>query len=76
MGLQHSHGPVSLSFNALILAWKVLISIFLSVAAQEADHMIRISEAVTKTVVCALKSTPSDDNINDWLNPTEVANSH
>ncbi|KAM9347011.1 HSPB1-associated protein 1 homolog [Symphorus nematophorus] len=37
----------------------------------EADDMARVSEAVTKTVVCALKSVPADDNIDDWLNPTE-----
>lgn len=37
---------------------------------------MRVSEAVTKAVVCALKSSPSDDNTDDWLNPTEVANQH
>ncbi|XP_041663364.1 HSPB1-associated protein 1 homolog [Cheilinus undulatus] len=37
----------------------------------EGDHMARVSEAVTKAVVCALKSAPSDDNTDDWLNPTE-----
>ncbi|XP_034550656.1 HSPB1-associated protein 1 homolog [Notolabrus celidotus] len=37
----------------------------------DVDHIARVSEAVTKTVVCALKSTPSDDNTDDWLNPTE-----
>lgn len=37
----------------------------------DVDHVSRVSEAVTKTVVCALKSTPSDDNTDDWLNPTE-----
>lgn len=35
--------------------------------------MARVNEAVTKAVVCALKSTPSDDNDDEWLNPTEVA---
>ncbi|XP_070693693.1 HSPB1-associated protein 1 homolog [Pempheris klunzingeri] len=37
----------------------------------ETDDMARVSEAVTKAVVCALKSAPSDDNADDWLNPTE-----
>lgn len=38
------------------------------------DDMARVSEAVTKAVVCALKGAPSDDNTDDWLNPTEVTN--
>lgn len=42
------------------------------VPAQEDDHVVRVSEAVTKAVVCALKSAPSDDNTDTWLNPTEV----
>ncbi|KAG8000928.1 HSPB1-associated protein 1-like protein, partial [Nibea albiflora] len=37
----------------------------------EVDDMARVSEAVTKAVVFALKSTVSDDNSDDWLNPTE-----
>ncbi|KAI3356074.1 hypothetical protein L3Q82_017340 [Scortum barcoo] len=37
----------------------------------EDDDVARVSEAVTKAVVCALKSTPGDDNTDDWLNPTE-----
>ncbi|CAJ1079137.1 HSPB1-associated protein 1 homolog [Xyrichtys novacula] len=40
---------------------------------QDVDHIARVNEAVTKTVVCALKSAPSDDNTDDWLNPTEEA---
>lgn len=47
-----------------------------SVSAQEVDDMERVSEAVTKAVVFALKSTKSDDNNDDWLNPTEVANKY
>lgn len=43
-----------------------------SVPEQDVDHVSRVSEAVTKTVVCALKSATSDDNTDDWLNPTEV----
>ncbi|XP_070771064.1 HSPB1-associated protein 1 homolog [Enoplosus armatus] len=37
----------------------------------DVDDVARVSEAVTKAVVCALKSAPSDDNTDDWLNPTE-----
>ncbi|XP_014856940.1 PREDICTED: HSPB1-associated protein 1 isoform X1 [Poecilia mexicana] len=37
----------------------------------EVDDAARVSEAVTRTVVCALKSVPSDDNADAWLNPTE-----
>lgn len=39
---------------------------------QEVDHRTRVNEAVAKAVVCALKATPSEDNADDWLNPTEV----
>lgn len=51
----------------------LLGSLFL---AQEADDVARVSEAVTKAVVSAIKSAPSDDNTDDWLNPTEVANKY
>eukprot|EP00066_Takifugu_rubripes_P022207 XP_011611473.1 PREDICTED: HSPB1-associated protein 1 [Takifugu rubripes] len=37
----------------------------------EEDDRSRVSEAVTKAVVGALKATPSADNTDDWLNPTE-----
>ncbi|XP_071394946.1 HSPB1-associated protein 1 homolog [Centroberyx affinis] len=37
----------------------------------EVDDEARVGEAVTKAVVCALKTTPSNDNADDWLNPTE-----
>ncbi|XP_029385689.1 HSPB1-associated protein 1 homolog [Echeneis naucrates] len=35
------------------------------------DDVARVDEAVSKAVVCAIKSVPSDDNADDWLNPTE-----
>ncbi|XP_028249090.1 HSPB1-associated protein 1 homolog isoform X2 [Parambassis ranga] len=38
----------------------------------EEDEVARVSEAVTKTVVCAIKSSQSDDNTDNWLNPTET----
>ncbi|XP_013883958.1 HSPB1-associated protein 1 homolog [Austrofundulus limnaeus] len=41
-------------------------------AELEEDDVARVTEAVTRTVVCALKSAPSDDNTDNWLNPTEV----
>lgn len=31
-----------------------------------------MGEALTRTLVCALKTTPSHGNHDDWLNPTEV----
>ncbi|XP_034740660.1 HSPB1-associated protein 1 homolog isoform X1 [Etheostoma cragini] len=37
----------------------------------EVDDVARVGEAVTKAVVFALKSAPSDDNKDNWLNPTE-----
>ncbi|XP_056145065.1 HSPB1-associated protein 1 homolog [Lampris incognitus] len=37
----------------------------------EVDDEARVGEAVTKAVVCALKTTPSNDNTDEWLNPTE-----
>ncbi|KAM3862256.1 HSPB1-associated protein 1 homolog [Diretmus argenteus] len=37
----------------------------------EVDDEARVGEAVTKAVVCALKTTPSNDNTHNWLNPTE-----
>lgn len=40
----------------------------------EEDDEARIGEALTRTLVSALKTTPSQDNVpsaDDWLNPTE-----
>ncbi|KAJ8283068.1 hypothetical protein COCON_G00055870 [Conger conger] len=37
----------------------------------EVDDEARVGEALTRTVVCALKTTPSADNADEWLNPTE-----
>lgn len=37
----------------------------------EADDVTRVSEAVAKVVVFALKGASSGDNADDWLNPTE-----
>ncbi|XP_073702408.1 HSPB1-associated protein 1 homolog [Garra rufa] len=37
----------------------------------DTDDEARVGEALTKTIVCALKSTPSLDNNDHWLNPTE-----
>ncbi|KAJ8012349.1 hypothetical protein DPEC_G00041780 [Dallia pectoralis] len=37
----------------------------------EVDDEARLGEALTKAIVCALKTTPSKDNNDDWLNPTE-----
>ncbi|XP_077435458.1 HSPB1-associated protein 1 homolog isoform X2 [Vanacampus margaritifer] len=39
----------------------------------EDDHVARVGEAVTRTVVCAMKRAQGDDDDDDerWLNPTE-----
>ncbi|XP_010878040.2 HSPB1-associated protein 1 homolog isoform X2 [Esox lucius] len=37
----------------------------------EVDDEARVGEALTKAIVCALKTAPSKDNDDDWLNPTE-----
>uniref|UniRef100_A0A1A8F8V2 Hspb associated protein 1 n=1 Tax=Nothobranchius korthausae TaxID=1143690 RepID=A0A1A8F8V2_9TELE len=37
----------------------------------EVDNVARVTEAVTRTVVSAVKSSESDDNTDNWLNPTE-----
>ncbi|XP_063070275.1 HSPB1-associated protein 1 homolog [Engraulis encrasicolus] len=44
----------------------------------EVDDEARVGEALTRALVCALKTTPSQDNTSeDWLNPTEDgASSH
>lgn len=54
----------------------ILVFVCLSFLAQEVDDVARVSEAVTKAVVCAIKSAQSDDNDDDWLNPTEVLITH
>lgn len=40
------------------------------------DDVTRVSEAVAKVVVFALKGASSGDNADDWLNPTEVSLEH
>ncbi|XP_041858393.1 HSPB1-associated protein 1 homolog isoform X2 [Melanotaenia boesemani] len=40
----------------------------------DVDDVARVSEAVTKTVVWAIKGAKSDYNTDDWLNPTEEGN--
>ncbi|XP_017324999.1 HSPB1-associated protein 1 homolog isoform X2 [Ictalurus punctatus] len=37
----------------------------------EVDDEARIGEALTKTIICAIKTKPSVDNKDNWLNPTE-----
>ncbi|KAJ7345890.1 hypothetical protein JRQ81_001840 [Phrynocephalus forsythii] len=38
----------------------------------DADHEARVEEAITRTLVCAIKSAESPDAPPSWLNPTEV----
>ncbi|KAL7881637.1 hypothetical protein AOLI_G00084850 [Acnodon oligacanthus] len=49
--------PVTVSINSWI--------------EMEVDDEARVEEALTKTIICALKTTPSLDNKDNWLNPTE-----
>ena len=67
---------LSLSFSVIILIAFILYVCltFFFIPTQEGDDVARVNEAVTKAVVCALKSASSDDNADEWLNPTEVAN--
>lgn len=38
----------------------------------EEDHLARVEEAITRTLVCALKTAEDPNNASAWLNPTEV----
>ncbi|XP_006869487.1 PREDICTED: HSPB1-associated protein 1 [Chrysochloris asiatica] len=38
----------------------------------EEDHQARVEEAITRMLVCALKTAEDPDNTKAWLNPTEV----
>ncbi|XP_014445667.1 HSPB1-associated protein 1 isoform X2 [Tupaia chinensis] len=38
----------------------------------EEDHFARVEEAITRTLVCALKTAEDPHNTRAWLNPTEV----
>uniref|UniRef100_A0A8C3HJD3 HSPB1 associated protein 1 n=1 Tax=Chrysemys picta bellii TaxID=8478 RepID=A0A8C3HJD3_CHRPI len=43
----------------------------------DADHKARVEEAITRTLVCAIKSAENPSPVDAWLNPTEVeATSH
>ncbi|KAM8770650.1 HSPB1-associated protein 1 [Rhynchonycteris naso] len=43
----------------------------------EEDHQARVEEAITRLLVCALKTAEDPHNTASWLNPTEVeATSH
>ncbi|XP_047304875.1 HSPB1-associated protein 1 isoform X3 [Homo sapiens] len=39
---------------------------------QEEDHLARVEEAITRMLVCALKTAENPQNTRAWLNPTEV----
>uniref|UniRef100_A0A8C0W4U7 JmjC domain-containing protein n=1 Tax=Castor canadensis TaxID=51338 RepID=A0A8C0W4U7_CASCN len=39
---------------------------------QEEDHLARVEEAITRMLVCALKTAEDPQNTRAWLNPTEV----
>ncbi|KAG8125190.1 hypothetical protein E2320_020435, partial [Naja naja] len=38
----------------------------------DADHEARIEEAITRTMICAIKSAENPSDTDSWLNPTEV----
>ncbi|XP_042301016.1 HSPB1-associated protein 1 [Sceloporus undulatus] len=38
----------------------------------DADHEARVEEAITRTLICAIKSAETPDASDSWLNPTEV----
>ncbi|XP_045396100.1 HSPB1-associated protein 1 isoform X6 [Lemur catta] len=38
----------------------------------EEDHLARVEEAITRMLVCALKTAEDPHNTRAWLNPTEV----
>uniref|UniRef100_A0A2R8ZK12 HSPB1-associated protein 1 n=1 Tax=Pan paniscus TaxID=9597 RepID=A0A2R8ZK12_PANPA len=38
----------------------------------EEDHLARVEEAITRMLVCALKTAENPQNTRAWLNPTEV----
>ncbi|KAH0621300.1 hypothetical protein JD844_022437 [Phrynosoma platyrhinos] len=38
----------------------------------DADHEARVEEAITRTLICAIKSAETPDESDSWLNPTEV----
>ncbi|XP_034984810.1 HSPB1-associated protein 1 isoform X2 [Zootoca vivipara] len=39
---------------------------------QDADHEARVEEAITRTLICAIKSAETTSVSDSWLNPTEV----
>ncbi|XP_053259768.1 HSPB1-associated protein 1 isoform X3 [Podarcis raffonei] len=38
----------------------------------DADHEARVEEAITRTLICAIKSAENTSASDSWLNPTEV----
>lgn len=40
---------------------------------QDADHEARVEEAITRMLVCAIKSAENPCDGDLWLNPTEVS---
>lgn len=41
-------------------------------STQEEDHRARVEEAITRMLVCALKTAEDPHGTRAWLNPTEV----
>ncbi|XP_054983429.1 HSPB1-associated protein 1 isoform X2 [Sorex araneus] len=52
--------------------WKARRHVVILHPGQEEDHHARVEEAITRTLVCALKTAEDPHNTRAWLNPTEV----
>ncbi|XP_046954837.1 HSPB1-associated protein 1 isoform X3 [Lynx rufus] len=66
--------PVTVSINSWIeLAYSWAFYLFLAaMVSEEEDHQARVEEAITRILVCALKTAEDPHNTRAWLNPTEV----
>ncbi|XP_071418983.1 HSPB1-associated protein 1 isoform X1 [Pithys albifrons albifrons] len=71
--------PITVSINSWIELFcrsafrgNMFLLLLMFKSAEDADHEARVEEAITRTLVCAIKSAenPSDGDL--WLNPTEV----
>ncbi|XP_059776963.1 HSPB1-associated protein 1 isoform X2 [Balaenoptera ricei] len=52
--------------------WKARRHMVTLSPGQEEDHQARVEEAITRMLVCALKTAENPHDTRTWLNPTEV----
>ncbi|KAM9087920.1 HSPB1-associated protein 1 isoform 2-T2 [Megaptera novaeangliae] len=52
--------------------WKARRHMVTLSPGQEEDHQARVEEAITRMLVCALKTAENPHDTRAWLNPTEV----